>query len=75
MGDALLSLDTGEEGFIMPQLNLLGFLDLPWDALSFLEWMVGGLVGGRVELEEGREIELWLVCKKNKTLILKINGC
>lgn len=41
------------------------FIDFPWKALPFLSIGWQGLVGG--EQEEGREEELWLVCKiKNK---------
>ena len=34
MVDALLGLDAGERGLVLPQLK--GFVDSPWEALPFL---------------------------------------
>lgn len=48
-------------GLVLSQLNILGFVDFPWE-----EWMGDGLEGGRGKWEEGREKELWLVCRMNK---------
>ena len=61
--DALLSLDAGGRGLVLPQLDVPGFVDSPCKAR-----MDGGGIGRRSrEQKEGSERELKLVCKMNKT--------
>ena len=64
--DTLLSLDLMGRTLFLPQTNVLGFVDSPWEALSSLRsgWIVGvRKVEGR---GEGQEWELRLVCKMRK---------
>lgn len=54
--------------FVLPLLNVPGFVDAPWEALPFprSKWgWVGGGGGGR---------ELWLVHKMNTSLKSKIRS-
>lgn len=53
--DTLLSLDAGGSGLILPQMNVPGFIDFPWEALYFgrSRWKVGcGRVGGQKEWDD-----------------------
>lgn len=53
--DALLNLDAGGSGLVLPQLDMPDFVDSSWEAILRSEW---GMGGGRVVQKEGREGEL-----------------
>lgn len=66
--NALLSLDIAGRDLVLPQLTLPGFSGSPWEAIPFLrsERGVGGLGRKKVgKQEEGKEGEVWFVCKMN----------
>lgn len=64
--DLLLSLAARGRSLVLPQLDIPGFVDSPWEAYPF--WGVDGGLGGG-EQEEEREEELWLVCKMKNELL------
>lgn len=71
--NALLSLDGKRRRLVLPQLNVPGFVNSPWEALYF--WRIGwGWVRdmrGRGEQEKEWKRKLWMVCEMNKKKVLK----
>lgn len=63
----MFSLDTGDRGLVLPQLDLSDFADSLWEALCCLRNGSGLGLGKRVgEKEERRKAELWSACKMKK---------
>lgn len=64
----MLNLDAAGKGFVLPQLNVSGFQNSPWETLPF--WWTNEYVEGCGEVRGGvREKvgeELWSVCKMNE---------
>ena len=58
---------------VLPQSNVLDFVDFSWEALHFVEWMGDGVGGCWREQEEGRQWELGLLCKILKDSFFQIN--
>ena len=56
----MLSLGIVGKALVLPQSNVLDFVDFPWEASSFLRSGVGGKVEGK---EEGRKWKLGMICK------------
>lgn len=63
----MVSLNAGESGLVLPQLNVPDFVDFPWEPLPDGRSRMGiGWGEGRLGtwLEEGWG-ELWMECKMN----------
>ena len=58
----MVSLDTGERDQVLPQLDVSGVINSPWEALPFLrsKWGCGGVkVGGEGEgMGEGNVVSM-----------------
>lgn len=61
----MLNFDEGRD-LVLPQLNVSGFVDSPWEILHFLRSECGWVAEEVEEGQERREGELCLICKINK---------
>lgn len=65
----MLSLDAVGWSLVLSHLDTLGFVDSQWEDLPFLRSDWGER--GEEEWEEGKDGELWLLCKMSKKHFLK----